>query len=148
MEFPGISSNWQFLLLKILLYFYLTLHSKQVNLLTLGKLFEFQQFSKMVTNPTSVLPVVCRLFEKFVSNKLYRYLNENCFINSNHSGFGELNFTVSCLLENTDDFYNGMDTGNLVGMVFIDLKKAFDTVDHLILCRKLEFYDVLHKELA
>ena len=78
---------------------------------------------KSIYKPTSLLPVVSRLFEKFVFNQLYRFLNENCFINSNHSGFGELNSTVSCLLENIDHFYNGMDTGNLADVLFIDLKK-------------------------
>ena len=98
--------------------------------------------------PISVLPVVSRLFEKLVFSQLYQYLNDNCFINSNQSGFRELHSTVTCLLKNTDDWYNGLDTGNLAGMVFVDLKKAFDTVDHQILCRKLESYGVLHKELA
>ena len=74
-----------------------------------------------------MLPVVSRLFEKFVFNQLYEYLNDNCFINSNQSGFRELHSTVTCLLKNTDDLYSGMDTGNLAGMVFVDLKK------HLIL---------------
>ena len=70
-----------------------------------------------------MLPVVSRLFERLAFNQLYRYLNDNCFINSNQSGFGELHSTVTCLLKNTDDWYNGMDTGNLTGMVFVDLKK-------------------------
>ena len=98
--------------------------------------------------PISVLPVVSRLFEKLVFSQLYQYLNDNCFINSNQSGFRELHSTATCLLKNTDDWYNGLDTGNLAGMVFVDLKKAFDTVDHQILCRKLESYGVLHRELA
>ena len=48
----------------------------------------------------------------------------------------------------SDDWYNGLDLGKLVGLVFIDLKKAFDTVDHDILCKKLEFYGVQQRELS
>ena len=47
--------------------------------------------------PISVLPVVSRLFKKLVFNQLYRYLNDNYFINSNQSGFRELHSTVTCL---------------------------------------------------
>ena len=56
--------------------------------------------------------------------------------------------TVTCLLKNTDDWYNGMDLGKLVGLVFIDLKKAFNTADHNILCKKLELYGVQQRELS
>ena len=48
----------------------------------------------------------------------------------------------------SDDWYNGLDLGKLVGLVFIDLKKAFDTVDHDILCKKLELYGIQQRELS
>ena len=48
----------------------------------------------------------------------------------------------------SDDWYNGLDLGKLVGLVFIDLKKAFDTVDHDILCKKLDVYGVQQRELS
>ena len=47
-----------------------------------------------------------------------------------------------------DDWNNGLDLGKLFGLVFIDLKKAFVTVDHDILCKKLEHYDVQQRELS
>ena len=48
----------------------------------------------------------------------------------------------------SDDWYNGLDLGKLVVLVFIDLKKAFDTVDHDILCKKLDVYGVQQQELS
>ena len=119
-------------------------NTKQVDFLTLGKLFECYQFSKMVRRLKSlltgqlpvrvlVLPVVDRLFEKHAFSQLCQYLNENWLINCNQSGIRQLHSAVTCLLKSTDDRYSGMDTRNLVGMVFVDLKKAFDTVDCQIL---------------
>ena len=55
---------------------------------------------------------------------------------------------MPCLLKYTDDWYDGMDLGRLVGLVFIDLKKAFDTVDHGILCKKLQLYGIQQPELS
>ena len=98
--------------------------------------------------PISVLPVISRLFEKLVTNQLYQHMNDNGCFSPDQSGFLRLHSTVTCLLKNTDDWYNGLDLGKLVGLVFIDLKKAFDTVDHDILCKKLEYYGIQQRELA
>ena len=98
--------------------------------------------------PISVLPVISRLFEKLVFDQLYQYMKENVLFSPDQSGFLRLHSTLTCLLKNTDDWYNGLDLGRLVGLVFIDLKEAFDTVDHDILCEKLHFYGVQQRELS
>ena len=59
-----------------------------------------------------------------------------------------LHSTVTSLAKSTDDWYNGMDLGQLTGVVFIDLIKAFDTVGHDILCQKLEYYSIQGQDLA
>ena len=75
-------------------------------------------------------------------------MEDNGLFSSGQSAYLRLHSTVTHLLKNTDDWYNGLDLGKLVGLVFIDLKKAFDTVDHEILCQKLVHYGVQQRELA
>ena len=66
---------------------------------------------------------------------------------SNQSGFRRLHSTLTRLLKNPDDWYSGLDLGKLVGLVFIDIKKAFDIVDHDILCQKLNYFGMQQREL-
>ena len=95
-----------------------------------------------------MLPVLSRLFEKLIYDQLYQYLKGGGLLTSDQSGFRVLHSSAICLLKCTDDWYSGIDEGLLTGLISIDLKKAFDTVDQEILCRKLEHYGVFGEELS
>ena len=88
----------------------------------------------------SVIPVVSKVFEKIVYDQLYQYLNDNQLLSSCQSGFRSLHSTLTALLEATNSWSVNIDNGFLNGVVFIDLKKAFDTIDHEIILRKLSYF--------
>ena len=90
--------------------------------------------------PISVLQIVSKLFEKIIYQQLYDYLDKNKLLNTYQSGFRSLHSTMTALLETTNNWSINIDNGLLNGVVYIDLKKAFDTIDHAILLRKLANY--------
>ena len=87
-----------------------------------------------------------RLFEKLVYWRLYKYLDCNGLIYRHQSGFRSLHSVPSCLLSNTNEWYQNIDNNKLTGLVFIDLKKAFDTVDTKLLLEKLAHYGIRNAE--
>ena len=84
-----------------------------------------------------MIPVVAKAFEKIVYGQLYEYLNSYNLLNSCQCGFRSLHSTLTALLEATNSWSVNIDNGLVNGVVFIDLKKAFDTIDHKIMLRKL-----------
>ena len=87
--------------------------------------------------PISVISVFSRMLEKIVHDQLSRYLISNKVLTPNQSAFRKMHSTIASLINGTDYWYEYMDNRQLNLAIFLDLKKAFDTVDHTILIKKL-----------
>ena len=63
---------------------------------------------------------------------MYAYFTENNLIQPRQSGFRSLHSTVTALLDMKNQWCLNIDKGMVSGVIFLDLKKAFDTVDRAI----------------
>ena len=100
--------------------------------------------SSALTNyrPISVLTFFAKVFEKIVYNKLFNFISDNNILYDHQYGFCKGRSTQQAIITLVDRIAKSQDIGDIVITLLTDLKKAFDTIDHRILLRKLYSYGI------
>jgi hypothetical protein len=97
--------------------------------------------------PISILPTFSKVFESIVKRRLIKFLSANELLNGAQHGFLPNRSTETAILDFTKTVLQALDSGNKVTGVFLDLSKAFDSVDHALLAEKLSAVGVRSKAL-
>lgn len=87
--------------------------------------------------PISKLSVLAKNFESIVSDQIKEYLTNNCILSPAQSGFRKKHSTITAAVKVVNDIISSMDSRNSCAALFVDLSKAFDTVNHGILLHSL-----------
>ena len=98
----------------------------------------------LLTNyrPISILSFFSKVFERIVYDYLFDFICTNNILYDYQFGFRPKHSTQQAIITLIDKITKSLDNGDIVISLFIDLKKAFDTVDHRILLRKLYAYGI------
>ena len=92
--------------------------------------------------PISVLPIFGKIFEKILYDRLYNFFTSQSVIHSKQFGFRKYHSTGHAINYSINKIINELQKRNHVIGVFIDLSKAFDTIDHEKLLVNLEQYGI------
>ena len=92
--------------------------------------------------PLSLLPSISKILGKIVYKRTFHFIQSNKILNNNQYGFREKHSTINVITALTGDVIKALENKDSVLSVFLDLSKAFDTIDHQISLHKLEFYGI------
>ena len=90
--------------------------------------------------PISLLPALSKIYERVIYNQIYNYFTTNSLFANNQYGFRKCSSTEYAILEFQDKIKKILDARQTPFAVYLDLSKAFDTIDHSTLLHKLRFY--------
>ena len=90
--------------------------------------------------PITILPTLSKILEKAVHLQLYAYFQENNLLSSEQFGFRPHLSTDVALTQLSENILDNLDNCSVTGAVFLDLKKAFDTVDHNLMTKQSHSY--------
>ena len=96
----------------------------------------------LMTNyrPISLLPAASKIYEKALYEQIYDYFTEHKLMLDSQYGFRKKHSTEHAAIELIDRLMDEIDKKNIPIAIFLDLSKAFDTLNHNILLQKLKYY--------
>ena len=103
----------------------------------------FKKGSRLLVSnyrPISLLSNLNKVFEKIVYKRIYSFIEDNECLYSLQFGFRSKHSTTHALIHITENIRSALDKNEVSCGIFVDLQKAFDTVNHVILLDKLNFY--------
>ena len=97
--------------------------------------------------PISVLPVLSKVVERVVHSQLNAHLHQLDFLYQHQYGFRRGHSTEQAITQLNNWVLESMDEGKVTGLLFIDISKAFDSLNHKVLLRKLEHLGLSERSL-
>ena len=120
--------------------------------LKLGKIIPIykKESDELLENyrPVSTLPIFGKIFEKIIYSRLYNYFVSKGILHDRQFGFRKQHSTSHALNYSIDKIKQSIEKGDHILGIFIDLSKAFDTIDHKILINKPNHYGVRGNTLS
>merc|ERR1711895_272230 len=95
--------------------------------------------------PVSLTSHIIKVFERIVRTALVGYLNKNNLLPEDQYGFIKGRSTLSQLLNHVEEAIRNWEDGKATDTIYLDFAKAFDKVDHGILCHKLRALGITGK---
>ena len=101
-----------------------------------------ENWNLIIYRPMSVLSRFSKILERIIYNCLYKYLTDNNILYKKRFGFQTGHFSELAVIQLGDQIKKNFEKDQHTLSVFIDLSKAFDTLDHKTLISKLEIYGI------
>ena len=92
--------------------------------------------------PVSLTCIACKVLESLITDQLRNYFEENKLFTTSQHGFRKSRSCVTQLLEVMNDLTNLNDSNVPTDIIYLDFRKAFDTVPHVRLINKLKAYGI------